>query len=296
MEFHQIRYFLAACDHMNFTRAAEACAVSQPALTVAIRKLEDELGGALFDRDQRQLALTELGRTMRTHLARIEETRQAAGRVAQAVLDPTTGQLDVGVFSTVGPAILAPAIEAFGTASPDIELVIYDVWGARAFDLLLSGAFDCAIVASGQPLPPRFDGVTLLTEPMMMAMAPDHPLATRDAVTLGDLADTTYFDRLRCEARPAITDRMEKLGIAPTTRLRSESDTWILHAVMAGRGVTIGPRSVVDIAGLVALPIADLELQRRIAIVTVKGRAVSPATQRFISFFKTLDEAAYSAA
>lgn len=296
MEFHQIRYFLAACDHMNFTRAAEACAVSQPALTVAIRKLEDELGGVLFDRDARQLTLTELGRAMRTHLARIEETRQAAGRVAQAVLDPASGQLDLGVFSTVGPAILAPAIEAFSAASPDIELVIYDVWGSKTFDLLLSGAFDCAIVASSQPLPPRIKAVTLTAEPMMLAMAPDHPLASRNSVSLSVLTETTYFDRLRCEARPAITDRLMELGIEPETRLRSESDSWIMHAVLAGKGVTIGPRSVFELPGLVAVPIADIDIQRRIEIVTVEGRKLSPAAERFVAFFREFDWSAYSAA
>jgi LysR family hydrogen peroxide-inducible transcriptional activator len=80
MQFHQVRYFLAACDTLNFTRASEACNVSQPALTVAIRKLEDSLGGRLFVRDRGHLELTELGRLMRVHLGRIEETRPC-GRI-----------------------------------------------------------------------------------------------------------------------------------------------------------------------------------------------------------------------
>ena len=86
MEFHQVTYFLAACDTLNFTRAAEVCNVSQPALTVAIRKLEEELGGDLFLRGARALSLTDLGKVMRTHLGRLTETRDAARSAARDLL------------------------------------------------------------------------------------------------------------------------------------------------------------------------------------------------------------------
>ena len=268
---------------MNFTRAAEACAVSQPALTVAVRKLEDELGGPLFHRDTKGISLTELGRIMRTHLARVEETRLLAGRAAQAAL-ADGGPLDIGIYSTVVPGILAPALEAFGNLVPDSELVLYDVWGAKAYDLLLSGAFDCAIVSRKADVSPRLQTVPLMSEPTVLAVAEAHPLAGRQSVRLADLADTVYFDRLRCEFREPIHEILAREGIRPRTRLRSESDTYILRAVVEGKGVTIGPRSVLSVPGVVTVPIEDAAFSRQIELVTVEGRALSPCAQHFVDF------------
>ena len=282
MEFHQIRYFLAACDHMNFTRAAEACAVSQPALTVAIQKLESELGGALFHRDGRGISLTDLGATMRTHLARIEETRRAAGRAAEEALDRRALRLDLGVYSTIGPGTLAPAVAAFQAEAPEVEILMHDVWGQKAFDLLLSGSFDLALVACIDKAPPRIVQRTLLVEPMVLAMPCDHPLAGRP-VKLGDLAGITYFDRLRCEYRADIQARMQAEGVAPRIILRSEPEDWVQHAIAAGRGVTIAPRDSIVTPEIATARIADLPISRTIALAWVEGRPLSPAATRFVA-------------
>jgi LysR family transcriptional regulator, hydrogen peroxide-inducible genes activator len=101
MNFYQVRYFLAVCDHMSFTRAAQGVGVSQPPLTKAIQRLEEELGGALFVRTSRQTSLTELGRVMRSHLAKIEETHDRARAAAQAALAGPAEQsveINVGVM------------------------------------------------------------------------------------------------------------------------------------------------------------------------------------------------------
>ncbi len=103
MEFHQVKYFLAVCNHMNFTRAAESCSVSQPALTVAIQKLEANLGGALFLREGRKLSLTCLGQAMQIHLSRIEETRHAAYGAAAEIVLGEMEHIELGIMCTIGP-------------------------------------------------------------------------------------------------------------------------------------------------------------------------------------------------
>lgn len=283
MEFHQIRYFLAVCDHMNFTRAAEACGVSQPALTVAIRKLEEELGGTLFERTARQIALTPLGRTMRTHLGRIEETRAAAGRVARAVLEDPAPRIDLGVYSTIGPCAVAPALAAFQQAHPGTEVVLYDSWGAKAIDLLRSGAFDCAVIAVHGARPDGIDVRHITTEPMVLAVPEGHPLAAGPA-RLADLSGVTYFDRLRCEFREEIMARMRAEGIAPQIDLRSEAEDWVQHAIASGRGTTIVPRDSIVTPGIAAVEISDLGISRDIAIATVRGRPLSAAAGRLIDY------------
>ncbi len=288
MEFHQIRYFLAACDHMNFTRAAEACAVSQPALTVAIRKLEDELGGPLFVRDRGRIALTDLGAQMRTHLARIDETRRAAEHAARALVETGGRQVALGIYSTIGPRSVCGAIGAFQEAEPNIGLVIHDVWGPRTYELLLSGAFDLALVARHGPLRERITAVELYREPMVLAIRADHPLAGQP-VRAADLAGLPYFDRLRCEFRTEIRAELSARGIAIRASLKSEPEDWVLSAVADGRGVTIIPRDQVIMAGIATCPLADLHYDRAIEVATVTGRPLSAAASRLVAFLAERD-------
>ncbi len=288
MEFHQIRYFLAACDHMNFTRAAEACAVSQPALTVAVRKLEDELGGPLFVRDRGRIGLTELGAQMRTHLARIDETRRAAEHAARALLQNGGREVSLGVYSTIGPRSVCGAIGAFQDAEPEIGLVIHDVWGPRTYELLLSGAFDVAIVARHGPLPERITAVELYREPMVLAIREDHPLAGQP-LRAEDLRQFTYFDRLRCEFRTQIQAELARRGVPIEAPLKSEPEDWVLSAVADGRGVTIIPRDQVIMAGIATCPLVDLPYDRAIEVATVTGRPLAPAAERLVRFLSERD-------
>ena len=106
MEMHQIRYFLALSETLNFTRAAERCNVTQPTLTAAIRRLEEELGGPLFHRERNRSHLTELGRLMRPHFERIHTSTEAARSDAMDLTDLGKASLRLGVMCTIGPSRL----------------------------------------------------------------------------------------------------------------------------------------------------------------------------------------------
>ncbi|MGF1500913.1 MAG: LysR family transcriptional regulator [Paracoccaceae bacterium] len=283
VEFHQIRYFIAASDKFNFTPAAEAAGVSQPAMTVAIRKLEDELGGPLFLRQTGGLVLTDLGREMRTHLARIDETRRAAREAARALLEDPGKEVALGVYSTIGPRSISGAIGTFETTEPEVRLVIHDVWGPKAYELLLSGAFEAAIVARHGPLPERIAARPLYREPMVLAIAADHPWAGRP-VLAAELAGLTYLDRLRCEYRAEIQAELGRRQIPLRVSMRSEPEDWVLAAVAAGRGVTIIPRDQVVMPGVASCPLPDLVYDRVIEIATVAGRRLPPAAERLVRF------------
>lgn len=289
LEFRQVRYFLAACDHMSFTRAAEACAVSQPALTVAIRKLEEELGGPLFLREGRGLRLTELGRAMRTHLARVEETREAARLTAQRIVDQDMEMIDVGVMCTVGPNAIGPALSDWSALNDRAELVLHDVWSARAQELLLSGALDCAIIGRRAPSPPRFDAQPLFEEPFVLAAAADHPLAAEPRLPLEAVSGQRYVDRLRCEFREDFFDILADRKLDVDLVLRSEREDWIQTAVSAGLGVSIVPRDMLMRTGIVTRAFEDLSVTRDVEILTVRGRQRSTALERFLAFMAERD-------
>ncbi len=289
MEFRQVRYFLAVADHMNFTRAAEACAVSQPSLTVAIQKLENELGGKLFVRDPGQLSLTPLGQVMRTHLARIDETRKAAQVAAAEVVQEEMERIDLGVMCTIGPRVIGPALIEWNKQFPNAELIIHDVWGEKAADLLLSGALDCALIARQNALPDRFETSTLMREEFQLAVATNHPLARLETITLKDLQRAPYLDRLRCEFRRTVFDlaAREKLNI--DVIVRSEREDWIQRLVAEGAGVTLLPRNSIVAEGIITRPVQDLPVHRSVEIVTVKGRPLRDVVARFVSFTKAFE-------
>jgi LysR family transcriptional regulator, hydrogen peroxide-inducible genes activator len=103
MEMHQIRYFLAVCETLNFTRAAEQCNVTQPALTRAVQKLEEQLGGLLFRRERHLSHLTDLGRLMRPQLEQVWKQTEAAKTTARSFLKLEDAPLSLGVMCTIGP-------------------------------------------------------------------------------------------------------------------------------------------------------------------------------------------------
>ena len=124
MEFRQLEYFLAVADQLNFTRAAERCHVTQPALTRAIQKLEEEMGGLLFRRERSLTHLTDLGQLMRPHLEQVLKEAEAARSTAQSFLKLNEAPLNLGIMCTIGPLRFVGFLNRFRTETPGIELAM----------------------------------------------------------------------------------------------------------------------------------------------------------------------------
>lgn len=289
MEFHQIRYFLAACDHLNFTRAAESCAVSQPALTVAIQKLEADLGAPLFLRSGRQIKLTDLGQSMRIHFARIEQSRKAAQIAARHQIDAERAHVDLGIMCTIGPALFGPAFEHWRRQGNDVELILHNVWGDRMFELLLSGVLDCAIVACSSDIPEGIQLDPVVTEPVELAMSGADPLARKSEISLSDLRDRNYVDRLHCEFREGFFNKLKDQDMVVEIVLRSEREDWIQQAVHDGLGVAFLPRNSVIVSGITTRPVNGVDVVRPIQIATVRDRPMRNSVRTFVDFVKDFD-------
>ena len=137
MEMHEIRYFLAACQTLNFHRAADLVHVGQPALTRAIQKLEAELGGPLFHRDKGHVQLTEFGCLMRTHLDEVFNRSESVKRTARSFLSLEDASLTLGVMCTIGPLRFARFLNVFREHHPGINITVIDGTANRLTDLLL---------------------------------------------------------------------------------------------------------------------------------------------------------------
>jgi len=159
MELHEIRYFLALSKTLNFTKAAEMCNVSQPALTRAIQKMEDELGGLLFSRERNNTHLTELGRLLEPNLTEVLARTQAAKETATRFLRLDSAQLRLGVMCTIGPVRFVSFLSRFRADNPGVDITLVEAVPSRLCELLLKGELDVALLAKpdgfAAPLQPQ---------------------------------------------------------------------------------------------------------------------------------------------
>lgn len=282
MEIHEIRYFLAVCQALNFTRAAEQCNVSQPALTRAIQKMEGELGGLLFSRERGNTHLTELGRLMQPHLEEVMRRTSAAKDTASRFLRLESAHLRLGVMCTIGPMRFVGFLNRFRADNPGIEVTLTEAVPPRLAEALLQAELDVAIMAQPDSFDERLRAEPLYAERFVVACAVGHPFARRNAVSLKDMDGEFYLQRVNCEFRDVLRERCEAAGAFINRSYRSEREDWIQTMVAAGMGVCFIPEFSATHPGLVLRRVEDPGVARDICLVTVAGRRWSPAVASFV--------------
>ena len=282
MEMHQIRYFLAAAKALSFTRAAEICHVSQPALTTAIKKLEAQLGNPLFYREGRRLTLTEFGRQMLPHLAQIADQTEVAQSVAQNFRLLNQVPIRVGVMATIGPTRIARFLASFEQAYSGVEVSVREAGLQAISDWLIADEIDVAILNPLEGLGEGYRAEPIYTERYMVLLPPSHPLRERNTIALGDLSGEPYVDRLSCEMREMVMRVCDDLGVKLYARFRSEREDWIQAMVMANVGFAFMPEYSVTHPDAVRRPLTDPAVERTINLITVPGRKHSPAVAAFV--------------
>src|SRR5215469_2351604 len=163
----QLRYFDALARHGHFGRAAEACAISQPALSMQIREMEGALGGALLERSARQVALTQFGEELIQRVRDILRSVDELGDFARASQDRLAGRLRVGMIPTIAPYLLPKVIENLARMHPEIDIHVRETLTPRLIQEVAEGRLDTAIVA----LPvsePSLTEVALFTENFLL--------------------------------------------------------------------------------------------------------------------------------
>ena len=288
MEMHQVRYFVALCEMLNFTKAADACNVAQPTLTKAIQKLEDELGGPLFSRERGLTHLTDLGRLMRPHLESVYESSQAARMEAQSFRKMEIGNVRLGAMCTIGPSRLVSFLKRFRREVPSVALTIEDAPGGQLVSRLMEGELDAAILGLPE-LPERAEIQPLYTEKYVVAFAAGHPFEAKDVVPLRDLDKVEYLTRIHCE----YPHYLESLGLPDPAEVRvcyeSEREDWIQAMVLAGLGCTVMPEYMPIMPGILCRPLTEPDIFRQVSLVTVAGRRYSPAMRAFVSLARRHD-------
>ena len=241
MEMQQLRYVVAVARARNFSRAAEQCHVSQPSLSQQIQKLEDELGERLFDRTKREAKLTPHGEAFLRRAVRILEEVEAATREASDAKDLLRGTLTVGVLPTIAPYLLPAVLTEFTEKYPGLEIIVQEDTTARLLKQLLAYETDLALVS----LPisdERLELQALLTEELLLALPPGHPLTRKRIVKVADLAGERLIvmkeDHCLGDQVLRFCDRR---AVNPQISFRSAQLETIQALVCAGLGLSLIP-------------------------------------------------------
>lgn len=282
MEMHQIRYFLAVCETLNFTRGAEACNVSQPSLTRAIKGLEEELGGPLFRRERNNTHLTGLGEMMRPHLMQVLIETDAAKERAKSFARLDDVELKLGMMCTIGPRRFVPFLQAFRERHPKVKLVVQDGSNTVLQERLVQGEIDVAVYGQPEEIDERFHARRLYDERFVIGVGPGHPFDKQNVVRAQDLDGQSYVNRLQCEFFDHARKLFRAQGAKTVIVFRSDRDDWVQSMALAGLGFTFIPEYAVTMPGLRVRPLIDPEISRTIQVVTVRGRPHAPAVGTFV--------------
>jgi DNA-binding transcriptional LysR family regulator len=283
MDLRQLSYFVAVAEEGQFTRAATRVSVAQPAVSAQIRRLELELGEALFNRDQRSVSLTGVGEALLPH-ARAALAAAERGRDTIASLRGMLhGRLRVGVAGPVDQRF-AEALGDFHRAHPAVEIAFTQQHNEPLLEAVANGDVDAAIVGVGaQPLPAQVRTRVVATEPLVLAVRRGDPLSSRRTVTLSQLREQPMVTLVRGSGlRTVLENACRDAGFVPRITAETGELSSLVELAAEGLGLAVLPTSAADGADLAVLKIIRPRLQRRTALAWNEN-VTSPAGRAFLA-------------
>lgn len=256
MTLTELKYIVAVARERHFGRAADACHVSQPTLSVAIKKLEDELELKIFERNANEVTVTPLGAEVVRQAQTVLEQAAAIREIAKRGKDPLAGPLRLGIIYTIGPYLLPDLVRQVIARTPQMPLMLQENFTVRLLEQLRLGEIDCAILA--EPFPDTNLAIApLYDEPFVAAVPATHPLAQREYITADEIKQETMlllgnghcFRDHVLEVCPEFA-RYSNDAEGIRKSFEGSSLETIKHMVAAGMGVTLVPRLGVPTSAL----------------------------------------------
>jgi DNA-binding transcriptional LysR family regulator len=293
MEMHQIRYFLAVARTLHFTRAAEECHVTQPALTKAIHLLEEELGGELLRRERTLTHLTELGQRMLPLMLQCYESARSAKTLAHSMNSGESASLSIVISRSVNLALLTALLGELTRICSSVQLRLRRGSGPEVAELLKRGEAELALAGPLGEAWERIDTWPLFTEPFELIVPPGHKLAGHNLVEFDQLADERLLVLAECETADEIARRLGGQGMTIGSAHQVATDHDLVTLVEAGLGVAIVPASALRSERLRSVPLDGLDLTRTVAVYGVAGRRRSPVATMLLNLLRAADWSCY---
>jgi LysR family hydrogen peroxide-inducible transcriptional activator len=248
MTLTELRYIVAVARERHFGRAAEACFVSQPTLSVAIKKLEEELDLKIFERGGSEVSVTPLGEEIVRQAQSVLDQAGAIKEIAKRGKDPLAGALRLGIIYTIGPYLLPELVKHTIELYPQMPLMLQENFTVKLLEMLRTGELDCAIMA--EPFPDAgLATAQLYDEPFVVALPASHPLADRATISAEELKRETMlllgtghcFRDHVLEVCPEFA-RFSSDAEGIRRSFEGSSLETIKHMVASGMGVTVVPQ------------------------------------------------------
>jgi LysR family transcriptional regulator, hydrogen peroxide-inducible genes activator len=248
MTLTELKYIVAVAREKHFGRAADACFISQPTLSVSIKKLEEELEVKLFERNANEVTVTPLGEEIVRQAQSVLEQAANIKEIAKRGKDPLAGALKLGVIYTIGPYLLPALVRQAIARTPQMPLMLQENFTVKLLEMLRTGEIDCAIMA--EPFPDTgLATAALYDEPFMVAVPSTHPLAARSSISAEELKAETMLllGNGHCFRDHVLEVCPEFARFSSSTEgirksFEGSSLETIKHMVAAGMGVTVVPQ------------------------------------------------------
>ncbi|MDA9689356.1 hydrogen peroxide-inducible genes activator [Betaproteobacteria bacterium] len=299
MTLTELRYIIAVAQEKHFGRAAEACFVSQPTLSVSIKKLEDELNTKIFERKSNQIALTAVGERLVKQAQLIVEESNKMRLIADQGRDPLLGPLRLGVIFTIGPYLLPKIVRVIFDAVPNMPLVLNEDFTTAILEKLRNGSLDAGILA--EPFDMHgLNCVALYDEDFVVAVPRDHKFSSRKYISSEDLANETmlllgvghcFRDQVLDVCPEAARYSVNAQGIQRT--FEGSSLETIRYMVSSGLGITLLPRMALEALTkdetIKLLKFKNTPPFRRVVLVWRKSFARYEAIKKIKELIMTVD-------
>ncbi|WP_455204388.1 LysR substrate-binding domain-containing protein [Kaarinaea lacus] len=275
MNLRDLKYIIAVADTQHFGKAAERCFVSQPTLSGQIRKLEDELGVAIFERTNRSVEITPVGEVIVNHARKMMEQADAIQQFARAHQDPLSGPLRVGAIPTLSPYLMPLILAPLKKQHPQLKLVLSEEVTDTLLQRLHNHEIDAALLATSVNAQ-ELESLPLFDEPFWIAYPREHPFYTKQKITLRDLhsENLLLLAEGHCLAEQAmdVCRIKERQSQGEMADLRAASLETLIQLVAAGFGTTLVPAlamrgSWTSGSGVVAQPLTISNASRRVSLV-----------------------------
>ena len=286
MDLRQLRYFLAVAQEKHFGRAAEALNIVQPALSMQIKALEEELGGALFHRSSRRVELTSAGKVFQVEAQRTLEQAEFARHCAERAMRGETGSIRIGYAgNAIFSGRLMQDLRAFHLHYPDVDIVLQERGPQQQVEDILDGRLDIGYSPDHSALNcAGLEAQRLGEWSMLIAVADNHPLTQLPSITLDKLADLPLVLYDAHDADERLTVKLsQSLGSRLNIAHRTGSSLNVLAIAAAGLGVALVPEPLeqVHVPGLAYRRLEAPELTANLQMIARAGES-SPAVKTWL--------------
>jgi DNA-binding transcriptional LysR family regulator len=280
-----LAYFVAVAQKLNFSRAAEALHVAQPAISQQIRALEDELGVQLFDRMGKRISLTRAGEVLLPQAYQILAAVERAANEVRELGQLVRGSASLGAPPTVSTHLLPARLTQFKKLYPGLEVSLREAGTESLLGLIEAGQLDLAIVATDQ-LPPAIEMLPLREEQYVLAVGLLHPLSRQRSARLADLAGEPFIlFPVGYKLREVTLTACRRAGFEPKVALDGGAMQSALEFVAAGLGVALVPElALTNADNIRGLAITDQDLRRCLGVVWHRDHYLSLAVRALRDF------------